>query len=453
MAIPLRIAMIIATAASSMRVNPLRKFFRYITLSLGMITENLFDELDTNEDAKTVPISYDMELMAEITKKVKFQASAYQEYTLWLSQYIKYCLFYGFYCLGSNQPPEQYIIEYRKRFGLNVPVRGRKRDVNLETCDNMLCKDKWESFTLYSLHEMEQNRAKSIPPEIFSLLNVEQWTALYSKMCQLWDEYVELRNWFIQNNMPLIQSLAYKSIKFRPTTGAQSLNDLLNEAVKGAARAYDKYKYTSWMRISTLMAAHIDNVTKEAIDHTISIIHTPGHVQSVKRKIIDFEAKFLEEHKRRPTKEEIKQGIGKTKTNFENVYGVDFNATSLDATVGENDDTSLEEIIADPNTDFYKTLEEREEGIKAEAMGENIKMVLSQIKDPHVRTVVCSALLTGSSRAETVNMIAERMGHTKEYARRIISEYYRSLRRATSKIPQPRMLTEIRNQEETLGQL
>jgi len=413
-----------------------------------MRTENLFDEDTPIDNAKNNSLSYDRELMAEISKKVKFQASAYQEYTLWLSQYLKYCLFFGFYCLGSNQPPEQYIIEYKKRFGMRVPVRGRKRDVNLETCNSMLCNDKWESFTLYSLHEMEQTRAKSIPPEIFSLLNVEQWTTLYGK-CKIWDKYVDLRNWFIQNNMPLIQSLAYKSIKFRPTMGAQSLNDLLNEAVKGAARAYDKYKYTSWMRISTLMAAHIDNVTKEAIDHTISIIQTPGHVQSVRRKIIDFENRFQEEHKRKPTKEEIRKGIGKTKTNFENVYGVDFNATSLDATVGDNDDTSLEELIADPNNDFYKTLEEREEHIKAEVMGENIKMVLEQIKDPHVRTVVCSALLTGSSRAETVNMIAERMGHTKEYARRIISEYYRSLRRAASRIPQPRMLTGIQSQEET----
>lgn len=359
-------------------------------------------------------------------EKEKYQAPPYQEYNLWVTQYLKYAIFFGYYMLGANVPPEEYTKEIQKKYGVKIHARGRKRDITIETKDSTIGKTKWNSYTLGDLNVVEKERSL-LPPELYARMNPAQWGALYEKISNLWEEYANLRRWYLTHNEKLICSLMDKSIKYRTAYGANTREDLRDESYKGAIRAYDKYKYTSGMRIATLMAHHISNVTKELIDRNLSVIQTPSYVQALKRNIYMYEEEFKEKNGRAPTRAEIKEHVGRTKTNIGNVYGIEYNLiSSLDAPIGEDGESTLQEILADPNNEIAKKYYDKNEPKNG---NEYIKEVFKGIKDPEIRTAALATLNHGATGAEAIRLIAAKNNASKEKARRILSNISRLLRR------------------------
>lgn len=356
----------------------------------------------------------------------KYQTPPYQEYNLWVTQYLKYALFFGYYMLGANVPPEEYTKEIQKKYGIKIHTRGRKRDITIETKDAIIGKTQWHSYTLGDLNGVEKERSL-LPPELYARMNPAQWGVLYEKISNLWEEYANLRRWYLSHNEKLICTLMDKSVKYRTAYGANTREDLRDESYKGAIRAYDKYKYTSGMRIATLMAHHISNVTKELIDRNLSVIQTPSYVQALKRNIYVYEEQFQEEHGRPPTLAEIRKHVGRTKTNIGNVYGVEYNlVTSLDAPIGEDGESTLQEILADPNDEIARKYYDKKEPNNG---NEYIKEVFKGIKDPEIRTAALATLNHGATGAEAIQLIATKNRASKEKARRILNNISRLLRR------------------------
>lgn len=361
------------------------------------------------------------------SKSVGFSAPPFQEYNLWLSQYIKYTLFFGYYMLGANVPPKEYCKDFSKKYGVEIQTRGRKRDINIETKSVVQNKrHKWDCFTLGTLNDVEHARSL-LPPEIYAGMNPAQWAMLYERISELWEEYALLRKWYLEHNAKLIGTLMRKSLRNRTLFGANDESDLLNEAYRGAARAYDKYKYTSGMRIATLMGHHISNVTKELIDSTLSIIRTPGYVQGLKRKVYEYVQQFKEQYGREPTKDEVEKHVGKTKTSIENVFGIEFNqVSSLDAPVGDEDGCQLHEIIADQNNELYEKYYSDNTPHSAD---QYIKDVFQHIRDPQVRTAALAALNHGATGSEAIALISETFNCSREKARKLLNAGHRYLRR------------------------
>ena len=175
------------------------------------------------------------------------------------------------------------------------------------------------------------------------------------------------------------------------------------------------------------MAHHISNVTKELIDRNLSVIQTPSYVQALKRNIYMYEEEFKEKNGRAPTRAEIKEHVGRTKTNIGNVYGIEYNLiSSLDAPIGEDGESTLQEILADPNNEIAKKYYDKNEPKNG---NEYIKEVFKGIKDPEIRTAALATLNHGATGAEAIRLIAAKNNASKEKARRILSNISRLLRR------------------------
>jgi RNA polymerase primary sigma factor len=364
----------------------------------------------------------DLDFLNMAAKK-QFKEPPYQIYSFWLSEWMRMGIMWGHYILGANVPAKGFVKEYKSKFGAKIHVEGRAREANLERADSMLIPPERIPKTLGAYNNLEATR-KEMPPELGIATNVTQWHAIYLIIELLWQRYVEERNWFILNNDPLIKKLMINSIGYRTMKGAQEDSDLSHEALLGAIKADDKYKFTSGHKISTLMALHIQNTTKDAIDTSMSIIRTPPHVQGTKRRIQEIINEYYEEFGRKPSKEYIKEKIGKTKTKVEYIMDIDYNHTiNLDAPVGDDGDTTFSEIIAAPEETNSLLFP-----IEKEELATRLNKALEQLPTELRLAVTCYCQYRGVD-GDVIANIAECLGKTKARARQILHKAFQRLSR------------------------
>lgn len=226
----------------------------------------------------------------------------------------------------------------------------------------------------------------------------------------------EARDILIESNLRLVVYIARKYMG-----RGLPLIDLIQEGNAGLAKAVYKFDPTRGWKFSTYSTWWIRQSITRAIADQGRTIRIPVHMVETINRLMRYTRKLTQEKLREPTPEEL---AAEMKCSVEKVLMIQKIAqepASLDATVGDEEDTNLGDFIADTST--QNPLEYTENQIYRE----EIDSVL-QTLTPREEKVIRLRFGLDDNHARTLEEVGEEFGVTRERIRQIQGKAIRRLR-------------------------
>ena len=199
--------------------------------------------------------------------------------------------------------------------------------------------------------------------------------------------------------------------------------DLIQEGNLGLMKAVDKFEYRRGYKFSTYATWWVRQAVTRAVADYGNTIRIPVHMTESYNKIRRIKQKYLQEHGKQPSDNELAELSGvplpKVQLLIQAMRGVE----SIDAPIGDDEDaTKLDFVRGDEEQDPQRRF-------MVTAMEEEIKKSLDRLTDREA-TVLRLRYGIGTSHDHTLEEVGRSMGLTRERVRQIKEKAIRRLRQS-----------------------
>ncbi len=221
-------------------------------------------------------------------------------------------------------------------------------------------------------------------------------------------------------NLRLVVSVAKRYVNL-----GLPFTDLIQEGNVGLIKAVKKYDYKKGFKFSTYATWWIRQAITRAIADQARAIRLPVHMVEIINRVSRVKSQFLSDHGREPTLAELSLLVKIPQNRLKNIMDMDIDLVSINAPVGEDEESQFGDFITDENMDTS-------DRVAGKMLRENLSEAINVLNEREA-TILKMRYGLYDGRYHTLEEVGRHFNVTRERVRQIEIKALRKLRHPKAK--------------------